>query len=40
MNKFGKLAEEDFQTVCEVIERMAKMAPELLLARSQCKYTP
>ena len=34
MNKFGNASEEDFQTVCEVIERMVKKAPELVLARS------
>jgi hypothetical protein len=26
MNKFGKASEEDFQTVCEVVEKMARMA--------------
>ncbi|KAJ9644080.1 hypothetical protein H2199_003948 [Coniosporium tulheliwenetii] len=35
MNKFGKPTEEDFQTVCDVIERMVRTAPELLWARSQ-----
>jgi hypothetical protein len=40
MNKFGKRTEEDFQTVCEVIEKMVQMAPELLLARFQCKDVP
>jgi hypothetical protein len=27
MNKFGRPSEEDFQTVCEVIEKMARIAP-------------
>ncbi|KAH0329153.1 hypothetical protein KCU71_g792, partial [Aureobasidium melanogenum] len=34
MNKFGKPTEEDFMTVSEVVQRMAKAAPGLLLARS------
>ena len=37
MNKFGKPSEEDFfLTVSEVLEKMARVGPELLLARSQC----
>jgi hypothetical protein len=40
MNKFGKHTEEDFLTVCDVIKGMVRMAPELVVARSQCKYTP
>ena len=40
MNKFGKRKEEDFLTVCDVIKRMVRMAPELVLARAQCKYIP
>lgn len=36
MNKFGKPSEEDFLTVAEVVEKMARAAPGLLLARSQC----
>jgi hypothetical protein len=39
MNKFGKPTEEDYETVCEVIERMVMQAPEILLARSQCEFT-
>jgi hypothetical protein len=35
MNKFGKPSEEDFLTVSEVVEEMARAAPELLLARSK-----
>ncbi|THW71051.1 hypothetical protein D6D19_07467, partial [Aureobasidium pullulans] len=35
MNKFGKPSEEDFLTVAEVVEKMARAAPGLLLARSQ-----
>ncbi|KAI9666161.1 MAG: hypothetical protein M1821_004096 [Bathelium mastoideum] len=34
MNKFGKPTGEDFQTVHEVIEKMAKEAPKIVLARS------
>lgn len=36
MNKFGKRSEEDFQTVCEVLEKMAKMALEVVQAQLQC----
>lgn len=39
MNKFDKNT-EDFLTVCDVIKRMVKVASELVLARSQSKYTP
>lgn len=35
MNKFGKPGEEDFQTVCEVIETMVEQGPALMAARSQ-----
>ncbi|KAK4985799.1 hypothetical protein LTR50_005705 [Elasticomyces elasticus] len=35
MNKFGKVTEIDYQTVCDVVERMVKMAPNLLVARSR-----
>ncbi|KAK4991376.1 hypothetical protein LTR66_006561 [Elasticomyces elasticus] len=35
MNKFGKVTEEDYEMVCEVVKRMVAMAPELLLARSR-----
>jgi len=35
MNKFGKPEEEDFETVCEVIEAMVKLAPGLIAARDQ-----
>ncbi|KAI9658357.1 MAG: hypothetical protein M1821_002490 [Bathelium mastoideum] len=34
MNKFGKPIEEDFMTVREVIDKMVKRAPELILGRS------
>jgi hypothetical protein len=37
MNKFGKPSEEDFQTVCEVLERMVKKAQEVIQGRVQCK---
>jgi hypothetical protein len=40
MNKFGKPSEEDFLTVSEVVEEMARAAPELLLARSKCNWVP
>jgi hypothetical protein len=36
MSKFGTPSEEGFLTVSEVVEGMAKAAPELLLARSEC----
>ena len=39
MNKFGKATEEDFQTVCEVVESMVRKAPELVAARSKSKYS-
>ena len=29
MNKFGKRGEEDFETICEVIEKMVEQAPTL-----------
>ncbi|KAG9511616.1 hypothetical protein KCV07_g10049, partial [Aureobasidium melanogenum] len=35
MNKFCKPTEEDFWTVSEVVEKMAKASPKLLLARSR-----
>ena len=35
MNKFGKPKEEDFQTVCEVIEKMVEESPRLITARDQ-----
>ncbi len=35
MNKFGKLEEEDFQTVCEVIEKMVEESPQLIKGRDQ-----
>ncbi|KAI9776725.1 MAG: hypothetical protein M1816_005096 [Peltula sp. TS41687] len=37
MNKFGKPTEEDFETVREVVEKMAGAAHGLVLARSQSK---
>ena len=33
MNKFGKSEEEDFQTVCEVIEKMVEESPQLIKGR-------
>jgi hypothetical protein len=36
MNKFCRPTEEDFLTVSEVVEKMAKASPGLLLARSKC----
>ena len=35
MNKFGRPKEEDFLTVCEVIEGMMGEGPALLAARDQ-----
>ena len=35
INKFGKPEEEDFQTVCEVIEKMVKISPGLVAERDQ-----
>ncbi|KAG9858490.1 hypothetical protein KCU98_g434, partial [Aureobasidium melanogenum] len=35
MNKFNDPLEEDFETVCEVLEKMVEAAPDLLLARSK-----
>ena len=35
MNKFGKPEEEDFQTVCEVIEKMVEESPQLITAGDQ-----
>lgn len=37
MNKFGKPKEEDFETVCEVIEAMVEQASTLIAAREQGK---
>ena len=39
MNKFGKREEEDFETICEVIERMVEQAPMLVVARDQGRST-
>ncbi|KAG9657517.1 hypothetical protein KCV03_g10180, partial [Aureobasidium melanogenum] len=39
MNKFSKPTEEDFMTVSEVVQRMAKAAPGLLLARSSFPFS-
>ena len=36
MNKFGKPTEEDFETIRDVVKKMAGAAHELVLARSQC----
>jgi hypothetical protein len=33
MNKFGRPDEEDYQTVCEVIEKMVEGAAGLVLSR-------
>ena len=35
MNKFGKPEEEDFQTVCEVMEKMVEISPGLVAERDQ-----
>ncbi|KAF1964127.1 hypothetical protein BU23DRAFT_575938 [Bimuria novae-zelandiae CBS 107.79] len=35
MNKFGKPAEEDFETVSDVVKTMIRAAPQLVLTRSQ-----
>ncbi|KAI4287728.1 MAG: hypothetical protein L6R35_003007 [Caloplaca aegaea] len=35
MNKFGRPKEEDFQTVCEVIEKMVEGSPGLISTRNQ-----
>ena len=35
MNKFGKPEEEDFQTVCEVVEKMVELSPGLVAERHQ-----
>ena len=35
MNKFGKLTEEDFDTVREVIQIMVEQAPVRIEARNQ-----
>ena len=33
MNKFGKSEEEDFQIICEVIEKIVKESPQLIKRR-------
>lgn len=38
MNKFGKPTEEDFETVRDVVEKMIRESPGLMLTRSQCNY--
>ncbi|KAL9633792.1 MAG: hypothetical protein Q9164_004484 [Protoblastenia rupestris] len=35
MNKFGRPEEEDFQTVCEVIEKMVERSPGVLTTRNK-----
>ena len=35
MNKFEKPEEEDFQMVCEVIEKMVEESPQLITARDR-----
>ena len=39
MNKFGKPTEEDFQIVSDVLKKMVKAAPAMVVARSPCKYS-
>jgi hypothetical protein len=39
MNKFGGPDEEDYQTVCEVVAKMAEEATGLLVARNNTQYT-
>jgi len=34
MNKFGRSDEEDFQTVCEVAEKMIEQSPVLITTRN------
>jgi hypothetical protein len=36
MNKFSSPKEEDFLTVCEVVEKMAEMATNTMEARPEC----
>lgn len=38
MNKFGRLDEEDYQTVSEVIKRMAEEAAGLIMARTHSTH--
>lgn len=38
MNKFGRPDEEDFLTVCEVIEKMAGQCTGIMAARAQSTY--
>ena len=35
MNKFGKLEEEDFEMLCEVIKEMVEQASALMVARNR-----
>ena len=35
MNKFGNPEEEDFQIVCEVIEKMVEVSPGVVAGRDQ-----
>ena len=35
MNKFGQPGEEDFQTVCEVVEKMVEQSAGLIATRNQ-----
>lgn len=35
MNKFKKREEEDFETVCEVIEKIIEQTPALVVTRDQ-----
>jgi hypothetical protein len=38
MNKFGRPTEEDFARVMDVVRKMIKASPALVLARSQGNY--
>jgi len=35
MNKFGRPEEEDFQTVCEVVEKIVEQSAGLIKARKR-----
>ena len=35
MNKFGQPGEEDFQTVCDVVEKMVEQSAGLITTRNQ-----
>lgn len=40
INKFGKPSEPSYKVVRSVVRKMVEATPELLSARSRCKYTP